>query len=141
MNKQAFKRGYLFSLAANGLTPDRVKLLMEKKAAELGTNSSTLTKQALTKQALMPKLWVNPANILGGVGSAALKAIALPVTLGTAAGMAGGGLAYTLTKGDYSQHTQDLKDIEKINALRQEVLRVQRRLRRQREGTRRAPVA
>lgn len=101
MARDDFRRGFLYGLASEGLTPSNFGQLLTKAAEE--------------KQA-------------GGLSSLADMAAAGMIGLPVLAGVAGGTGAYYLTKPDYDTNIKAQQEKETINTLRQKTLEINRRL-------------
>ena len=117
VNSNAFRRGMLMSLAANGITPDD---LLDYSHEKLG------------------EFLLNPEDLVSGIGNTAKEIATWPfagaVGAGVGLGLAGGAGAYYLTRDDYAQQAKDLKDKDRSDVLKREILLTKLRMQRHGHG-------
>ena len=124
VNKEAYTRGYLYGLSANGITPDDVHEHLQKSANEKGLQKESFFEGV----GELAQAGVSGAKSLGDWGTAALLGGS-----GLAGAAAGYGAYKALGSKNYEQQIQDMRDSEKIKTLRQAILRAKSRIRQREE--------
>lgn len=124
----AFRRGYLTSMAANGITPDKLAASIEK-CAILGIPATFNVADPLKVLGKAPAGLIR--TLIGGTVTAADSLIAGTVLTAGALGIGGGYATYKLRKMLDNTNHLELKDVrnkEMEFALQQEILRIQQRM-------------
>lgn len=119
MDRTAFRRGFLYGLAANGLTPEDLSDFAMTKTAEGGL-------------LLDPGDMLPSGKTLAGAAYGAGEALfSVPTALyllgGTALGGIVGGAGYALTRPDYDKQLTDLKNDEIRKELNFQVANIKNR--------------
>lgn len=131
LSTAAFRRGFLLSLATNGVDPDRLDNFLRKQAGSgmLGFFSGAGVSDL-------------PAGLGSGAEALGKVFVDFPVAAtmagGAVAGLAGGGGLYLATRKNYDQEVKDLQAREVGDTLKREILKI--RLRMARRGQRLPPT-
>lgn len=137
LDREAFRRGYLYAMAEEGYPPEKLAGAIQKRASDQVVGG--MTKQAIPEwmklfQIEVQNLAKAPGTLLKGLANAAQMGTAGVIGTGLVGGVGGGYLAYQLGRKNYKNKLKELELREKKRTIQQAVLDIQRRTQRETPG-------